>query len=69
MTNELKQVAETLKSDRELFYIWQSDMASNFIDECEKYKKIKKTKYLNMKDISKCANNAAMNFLIQLTAI
>jgi hypothetical protein len=66
MTNELKQVAEALKSDRELFYTWQCNIAMYFIDECERYKKMKKTKYLNMKDISKCANSAAVRFLTHL---
>ncbi len=63
MEKELKIVTETINSDRELFYSYQSNIAMAFVDSCANLKKKSNKKYLNSQDIHKAANEAAINFL------
>ena len=55
----LKDLIEKLKSDEELYYAWQSNIAVQFQDEYSRNKK----KYKNRQDIHKISNEAAKNFL------
>lgn len=63
MKNELKIVTDSIKSDRELFYAYQSNIAMAFVDSCANLKRKSNKKYLSNSDIHKAANDAAINFL------
>lgn len=57
------ELFEKLKTDPELFYAYQANIAMAFKDEYYNYKKFTKNKYMNEADIHVIANNAAINFL------
>lgn len=59
----IKKLVKNLKTDKDYFYAWQSNIAIQFADEY--YRKNKK--YKNRKDIHDIANQAAINFLNLLT--
>lgn len=55
----IEELQETLRTDKELYYGYQSNIAMAFYDEYLKNEK----KYKNHQDIHLIANNAAKNFL------
>jgi hypothetical protein len=63
IAKELEVVADALKSDPELFYAYQSNIAMPFVDSyCEKKNK-KGSNCLTLKELKEVANEAAVNFL------
>lgn len=59
----LPEIYDRVKSDKELWYSYQANIAISFSDELYNYKKKHKKQYLNQKDIHEISNNAANYFL------
>ena len=59
MKEAVKVLTEQIKSDPELFYSYQANIAMAFKDEYDRCEK----KYKNKEDIHQIANQAAINFL------
>ena len=55
----IEELVNKLKSDKELFYSWQANIAVQFQDEFARTKKV----YKNRQDIHTISNKAAINFL------
>ena len=63
----LDYLIKQLNTDPSYRISWQSNIAMAFYDSANQYKKNKKKKYLTMVDIHTIANDAANNFLTQLS--
>jgi len=63
----IKKLIKSLKTDKDLWYGWQSNIAMAYVDAEDQYKKQKNKTYLNLADKQKIANNAANHFLTILT--
>ena len=57
----IKILIKNLEKDKEYYYSWQSNIAMAFYDEYRKRKK--RNKYVNIKELHKISNEAAINFL------
>ena len=55
----IKELQEALRTDKELYYGYQANIAMAFYDEYLRNEK----KYKNHQDVHLIANNAAKNFL------
>lgn len=58
-----KKLQKVLRSEEDLYYAWQANIAMAFCDEYFNYKKRNSKNSLNKEDIHKIANNAAKYFL------
>jgi len=60
-------LTEALINDKDYYVAWQTNIAMEFKDEwqCKRSKK----KYLNAQDVHEIANEAAHNFLANLTKL
>lgn len=59
----VKILIKELRKDKELYYVWQANIAMAFKDKYYWYKKKKNKRWLNQEDIHKIANESAKNFL------
>jgi len=57
----IKILIKNLEKDKEYYYSWQSNIAMAFYDGYRKRKK--RNKYVNIKELHKISNEAAINFL------
>lgn len=55
----IKELQKALKTDKELYYGYQANIAMAFFDEYRRRKK----QYVNIKDLHEISNNAAKIFL------